>query len=224
MKTPLRTFFFAGFLLSAGYMVGQISISPNPVIVDDIDYTIVDIPGNSIITNESGMAHTFTWTRSIISMTETWETAVCDITMCYLPFVESQSFVLGAGAWGNLDIHVYPNNTEGSALIQIYIEDDAEPVNSATGIYYFNQALSAPERLSENIKTYPNPVADILNIEAGHQVHRIEIFNIEGKRMLAELVNGNSAINLSGLPSGTFILRMFDGANQQISGNLLVKQ
>lgn len=211
-------------LILSTCVFGQTLLEPNPVINNSFSYSQFEVVGYSDITNSSDNFVSYTWTRTIIEMTEGWSCAICDINLCYLDFVSSQSFGLSAGGEGNLDVHVYPNSIVGSAIVELHVVDNSDESNSVTGLYYFDQALSAPERLTENVKTYPNPVVDMLSIESGHEVHRIEIFNIEGKRMLSEQVNANGTVNLSGLASGTFILRMYDFSGQQISGNLLVKQ
>jgi len=213
-----------GFIWFPSLLFCQTILEPNPSINSNFSFNQLEVVGYSMLTNNSEDTVSYTWTRNIVQMTEGWSCAICDINLCYLDFVSSQTFTLLPEAQGNLDVHVYPNGIPGNAIVELHVVDNDDETNHVMGLYYFDQALSAPVRLTQNIKTYPNPVVDMLNIEAGHKVSRIEIFNIEGRRMMAERINGNGNVNLSGLPSGTFIMRMYDIADVQISGNLLIKQ
>ena len=62
--------------------------------------------------------------------------------------------------------------------------------------------------LASKIKVYPNPASDILTINnpIGEQ---IEIFDMEGRLIQTEAVNNETqTIQIQGLPSGIYMLRM----------------
>ncbi|MCA1763446.1 MAG: T9SS type A sorting domain-containing protein [Cryomorphaceae bacterium] len=219
----LYTFIAAGLLLTALNVSGQITIEPNPVYKNDFPQSETDVVAYSHITNEAEFSRTYTWTRNVIEITEGWTSAVCDTNQCYLTFVSTQEFTLPAGATGNLDVHVYPDGIEGAAIIEVYVEDNGDESNNATGVYLFNQPLSTPERLSERIKVFPNPTVDFLNIENPGEVNRLEFYSIEGRLIKSVQTNGNAQIAVGDLASGNYILRMWDRDNNQVSSNLLMK-
>lgn len=210
-------------LLIAISATGQITLEPNPVYVNDFDQSETDVVAYSFITNDAEFERTYTWTRNVIEITPEWTSAVCDLNQCYLSFVSSQEFSLSSGQTGNLDVHVYPGGIEGAAIIEVYIEDNGDPSNNITGTYLFNQELSAPERLSERIKVFPNPTVDILNIENPGEVNRLEFYSVEGRLIKSVQTNGDAQISVGDLASGNYILRMWNRENKQVSSNLLMK-
>ena len=72
--------------------------------------------------------------------------------------------------------------------------------------------LSTPEVDLNSIKIYPNPVNDILNIDLPNEVEStIEIYDILGKRVLKQIINSSSAINVQRLKAGIYILKITQG-------------
>ena len=75
-----------------------------------------------------------------------------------------------------------------------------------------------PQYLTENdIVVYPNPVADQLNISLhtnAFEATSMCIFDINGKLILSQPVNGNQIVmNANGLAAGSYLLRLSDGKN-----------
>lgn len=61
--------------------------------------------------------------------------------------------------------------------------------------------------VDENISLYPNPTHDIVNISTDQNVSMVEIFNMQGQRVTAEMGNVNS-ISLSGMANGLYIMKV----------------
>ncbi len=204
--------------------VAQTVIDPNPVQLNDLDVSIPDIVAYSTITNESSFNVNYEWVRTEIEITEGWTSAVCDKNQCYLWFVDSQEFSLAPGEEGTLDVHIYPDNIEGAAIIEVEVTDVSNPNNTDTGLYLFNNTLGTSERLSNAIAIYPNPALDQLFLENPKEVELVEFYDIRGKLHLSSQVNGSMSIDISSLSSGNYIVRMWNENNDQVSTNLLMKQ
>ncbi len=72
---------------------------------------------------------------------------------------------------------------------------------------------------NNNLFIYPNPANDYVNINATVNLKSINIYSIDGQLLISEIVDTNNAkIDISNLPSGTYILR---AANQSA---LLIKR
>jgi hypothetical protein len=205
-------------------MSAQTVIEPNPVQINDIDVTEFEVVAYSTVTNESSFNVTYEWTRNEIEITEEWSSAICDKNQCYLSWVSSQEFSLAPGEEGTLDVHVYPNDAEGAAIIEVEVTDVTNPDNTDTGLYLFNNTLNTVERLSNAISVYPNPAFNDLFLENPSNVELVEFYDIRGKLHLSAQVNGNMSIDISGLSSGNYIIRMWNSNNEQVSTNLLMKQ
>lgn len=66
------------------------------------------------------------------------------------------------------------------------------------------------------VKAYPNPVKDILNISSEQEISGIEIFNLLGQRIVDKKINTNTtSIDLSLFPQGNYILKIKSGNNQK---------
>ncbi|KGO97091.1 T9SS type A sorting domain-containing protein [Flavobacterium enshiense] len=60
-----------------------------------------------------------------------------------------------------------------------------------------------------NLKLYPNPVADILNVENGQTISTIEVYSIAGQRVMVKAVDAMSAsIDMSSLAGGTYLVKV----------------
>lgn len=204
---------------------GQLSIDPNPFYMS-IDITEHESIAHSFVVNESDETKQFTWVRSEMSITEGWESAICDNNTCYTYETHSApaTFLLGPGEAGILDVHIYPFNIEGSAVIRVVVSEVGNFSNNVTGLYYFNESVSVPERLSEAIKLYPNPAINQIFIGEGENVDRIELFSLSGRKVLDAPLNNERVVSVGHLSTGTYIARLFNASGEQVSSNLMIKK
>lgn len=99
---------------------------------------------------------------------------------------------------------------------EIYIDDVKACVNCATlGV----------EKISKDdasVRLYPNPVRDVLNIEAeDRNVSKIEVYSMLGKRVLS--ADNTKSVNVSSLSRGVYISKIF-GDDSSISTKRFVKE
>jgi hypothetical protein len=73
--------------------------------------------------------------------------------------------------------------------------------------------------LSSNLKVYPNPANDVLNISANGEISNVTILTLDGKVVLS---SSSSTINVSELTSGMYIYQVI--VNDKISTGNFVKQ
>lgn len=70
-----------------------------------------------------------------------------------------------------------------------------------------NKVLSTSDVSQKQISFYPNPVKDILHISYTKEIKNLDIYDMSGKRVYSKILDHKQAdINLSGLPSGTYIV------------------
>lgn len=212
------------FISLSTFSFGQLILSPDFIEIPEVDIEAFETVAYSTVTSEFSGPTNVTWIRTEVAVTETWATAVCDLNQCYLEFVSSETFQLGPGAQSNIDVHVYPNNTEGSAVVQIALVASAAPTDTVYGMYLFNTTLGTKERLMDHIRVFPNPTTDYLQIASGYDVHTIEVYSLEGRMVKQEIVAGSTSVNVSQLSSGTYILRMRSRDGALMSSNVWVKQ
>jgi Secretion system C-terminal sorting domain/Calx-beta domain len=76
-------------------------------------------------------------------------------------------------------------------------------------------ALSNESFDIQNLKVYPNPVTDILNIESSSTISKISMVNLLGQEVKS-INNPANAIDVSELESGVYLLKMTSDAGSKI--------
>lgn len=95
-------------------------------------------------------------------------------------------------------------------------------------IYYFTYGqhitinvravpVSVTDHPEPSLDIYPNPVQDQLTIQHSAAMNNIQIFDVYGKLLQSEEVDGSSiSLNVSGLASGTYLIRITDDQNVMV--------
>jgi len=119
----------------------------------------------------------------------------------------------------------------GVYLSQLYVIDSksfpAEPANRSYGRYpdgentwySFNvptpgapNYLSVPENIMPDLKVFPNPVADFLNINMQRNgYYRLEIIDFSGRCVLSDTCTGHLRIDVRNMSNGIYLLKMMSG-------------
>ena len=82
--------------------------------------------------------------------------------------------------------------------------EESEIIMSADGV-----TTGLNDQLLKNIKVYPNPVQNVLQIEAGVMIETVELISLDGRRLiLSQTAAPHMDIDLSGLPASQYILRI----------------
>lgn len=67
--------------------------------------------------------------------------------------------------------------------------------------------LSNQNFVENNLKIYPNPTTDILNLDLQEEA-TLSVFDISGKQLLTQKANGNTQLNLSAFAKGIYVLKI----------------
>jgi hypothetical protein len=103
-----------------------------------------------------------------------------------------------------------PNATERSATVTI----GGSGINRTVTVTQEGNPTTSMEDIKLNGKVFPNPVKDKLNIELEETITKVEIYNLNGARLLDEKVNKSTTeINVSKLKPGVYILEVFTKDN-----------
>jgi hypothetical protein len=87
---------------------------------------------------------------------------------------------------------------------------------------YNNNTLSTSDFNQNNLEValYPNPVQDILSINTVNAIKSVEVYNLQGQKVL---VSNQSQINLSNLSAGMYMVRIED-ENNAVNTKRIIKK
>lgn len=94
----------------------------------------------------------------------------------------------------------------------LYPNTSAQRGYGILNFYKTYETLSLGEIKKTQVKIYPNPVRDVINISSDKSIQSVEIFDILGRLITTETKNN---INVSQLSKGNYILKIKTG-NQEI--------
>jgi len=210
---------------SFGSLLGQdLSYDVSPVIVNNITADRFEGVGYANLTNNTNADRTIRWTRNVIEMTDTWTSAICDKIQCYSSTVSTEEFLLESDSTGRMDVHAYPNMTEGSAIIELVAQDVDDATVQSSNLYYFNaDPTSTQEIKTVSVKVYPNPSNGLFAIKGGKGVAQVEVFSLAGTRVKSFTYGDGQWYDISDLPRGTYLVRLVDRNAQQLVTKLMNK-
>jgi len=73
---------------------------------------------------------------------------------------------------------------------------------------------------SESIKVYPNPVSTELQVESGGEVRKIEVFDLNGKLLIAQ-TGTSKQLHIQSLPEGMYLVTVMDDAGMKAKANFI---
>ena len=107
-------------------------------------------------------------------------------------------------------------NGEGVPVLEIEVQSGI--INS---MKYVDQLNVSVYKFPQNtLQLFPNPVNDYLNLNSNFNIHSIEIYNLQG--VLINQMSYSEIINLSGLKSGIYILKLI--SSEAITLEKIVKR
>lgn len=223
MQQHLLLFLF--LLVSAFQLQAQVTLNPTQIIVPEVSSDSSQVIGYGRVKNEAAETRTYRWVRTIRSLSDGWETAVCDTVLCYLPHIDSMEFELSAQLEANLNVYVYPNGTAGSAIVDVLVKDVDNPEFSATATYYFNEQPSntSQKRLLRQIRVFPNPTSGAFRLTDNELTQQVTVFNLVGRRVLSFNYSPGDEYDISQLPRGTYLIQLQDRLGRPLVTKVLNK-
>lgn len=126
--------------------------------------------------------------------------------------VSSSSFTIG-GFFGE--------NYFDGALDDLKIYNFAISDAEATSLYT-NNTLSSQNFNTQNLsaKIYPNPTSDTFSIEMENEIKSIEIYSLQGQKVMT---SNEKNVNISNLSKGMYLVRIEDSTHTVATQKLVVK-
>lgn len=218
-------FTIAFLVLLSLNLSAQLTITPDPAIVENVDITKSEVIASGVIKNGFDEAKDLVWTRKVLMLSEGWTTAVCDKNACYLTTTETAEFNLAAGEENTMNVYIYPENNEGMAIVEVTVTDKNDENISVTGTYYFNVTPNSTREIAgQAVEVYPNPTDGRFRVANAPSLQEVEVFSMTGKNVHQTLLASGDWLDIQHLPTGTYLLRMLDQNRQTLTTRLLQKQ
>lgn len=84
--------------------------------------------------------------------------------------------------------------------------------NSFNSILCYSSTLSIEDFAINELKVYPNPVTDLLNLSFDKEITAVSIYNLLGQKVATKNINNNeNSIDVSHLTSGTYLIKVISG-------------
>jgi hypothetical protein len=206
-------------LISAHILRGlsqNVTITLTPQIVNaSVSIDSFEVRAKALFKNTSMTTKKFVWKRTIVSMTNGWQSLVCDAQGCWNSNVNDapEQITVAPNSTSNIDAYIRPNRIAGSATIEIKVYEFGNEANAITGRYLFSTATSTKDvRNNTGIKIYPNPATDYFSIQDDYDVvDRVVVYNMIGRAVKNYTnTNTNNKFTLGDLPEGLYIIRLLN--------------
>ena len=111
-----------------------------------------------------------------------------------------------AQALGSIDLYSISTNNE------MYI-DDVEFINA----YYPDPTLGVADLEAKGFSAYPNPVKNVLNLQANEEITSAVVFNVLGQEVYNANINAlNATIDMASFASGAYFVKVNVGGTEGI--------
>ena len=120
------------------------------------------------------------------------------------------------------DLHIDTNannalENKGTPLSEVTIDIDGDARSTTTpdmGADEFTSTLAVNDNIKTEIRVYPNPVVDFVNINNSSKIDTIEVYNLTGQKVITKKVNANSGqLDMSKMTAGVYIITVKAGSN-----------
>lgn len=198
----------------------SISISTDSIFLEGgnavTENDFIDLYEPFIFKNINAASDSFIWVRSVNQLPSSeWESAVCDINLCYPSHIDSAIFEMQAGDSGIMYPHFYPTSGYGTAymVIDIYnYHDRSQKVSLYAECFAWNaRANIQPVSALSNAQVGPNPVQDH-TLYIHHYSGPVSITNTLGQTLIQTHVDDNAqSLDVSSLSAGVYFVNLSNG-------------
>ena len=219
--------------LPVGNSARTVSIWIRPTtITTGFDYQVFRY-GNLTTNNTYGFSYTssainnFGWANDLIGnfvlQANAWQHIVCTYNAGQATvYVNGIVALTGSKPTWNTILSDFTLRIFAGHVDDLKIYDFALDQSQILQLYNTNTVLSSQNFNQNNLEVtlYPNPVHDILNIETALEVKSIEIYNIQGQKVLS---SNQKQINVSDLAAGMYMVRIQDVDNNIATKKIVIK-
>lgn len=203
----------------------MLSISPEIVektFVEDLSDQLLDLEVHARVTNNSDEMLQLRWVRETMEKPDSWQTQVCDNNLCYAPIVSTNydpdlgvdmAVNLEAGASFDLIFHILPKGSAGYGEFVLpfyyYPDQDTSVLASVTfQITVEDLTTDVDEETKAQLKVFPNPTTDYVELTDNSVVDEMVIYNLLGREVRSFNVLNGRRYEVADLPNGMYLVSL----------------
>lgn len=124
--------------------------------------------------------------------------------------------------WNTQNTNFFLGNQHDITVDDLKIYNRVLTTSEISNLYNFNSTLSSVDFNSNTLKAtiYPNPTSDNFNIEMENEVKSVEIYSLQGQKVL---ISNSKDVNVSGLSAGMYLVRIEDSNNAISTQKLVIR-
>lgn len=216
-------------LLSGNAIAQGLSVTPGNLVTVSGDVSNSELVADALVTNNTGQAITLVWERQTNNLNSAWKSLVCDKNLCYGATTSTAMVSLAAGESSILNIHfkLYGTPGNGTVVVRAYSQNDPSIMTEIT--YEASaSAVGINNNLATQMKFYPMPAADALNINFGNvsNVKYVELYSVVGEHLQSYYIptgQNSCKIPTDYLSAGMYFVRLLNDSRQLIGSKAFPK-
>ena len=182
------------------------------------------------VKNISAHSDTIKWVAANKSGPHDWTANVCDIVNCDSFSYTVRTFIIGPGDTGTMRMDLDPVCQPGSGEIRLKMWEDGDSAGKVLYPTWQLNITTSPNCIAginddytmTGLKIFPNPVQNAFTVTGLENVGNLlfEVYDIRGAVVNSTVQSAtNTTLNISieTLPSGIYVLKVFD-RNNKIAG------
>ena len=151
-----------------------------------------------------------------------WEFQLCDKNTCYVWGLEAcpegNPAVFNANETFTYNLHMNPHNVAGVGDVLLNITAEDGSILTSIPVHYDVEETSSTLDIDiKQIKIYPNPTTDFIQIANDNNVAKVAIYNIVGKNLKTSAHYTGKSHDVSSLQKGIYLVRLFDENDKVLS-------
>ncbi|HJW28120.1 MAG TPA: T9SS type A sorting domain-containing protein, partial [Saprospiraceae bacterium] len=207
-------------LLSTWVIKGQVTVTVDPpsfVMTGTPSQT--DINFHVHVTNTSAQTANILWSRRVSGGPANWITWVCDKNLCYDPSYTScpvdQPCIMGPGEIMDLQMHLLPLGTEGTADYDVNLFDsEGNQIASIDGQAIVSLSSAVKDPGDAKLTIFPNPTEDYFQITDLSGLRYIEVFNLVGNKVKSFDAAPARQYYVGDLNEGIYLVRLMNSSKK----------
>ncbi len=205
-------FLLALFLMPLLGIGQSVSVDPSTFVLTG-DPADTDIAYHVLVTNTGTESDSFYWNFRMSDSPVNWLTWICDKNLCYdftyTTCPQNKPNILAPGESFDLQIHMNPRDTVGTANYEVNIRDaQGNILAPITGKFEIG-ITSASKQLSDvNLSIYPNPAYSYFQVSELPSLKYVELFNIVGNKVKSYNAAPNKQYPVGDLMDGIYLVRL----------------